>query len=297
MFAGQHHYGQVISESGRKRTRDDDALSLVTGFGEHRNKRLHSLPLRTSRMPTSAATPEHVPCSDSTFANMRCQSSSPWSSESNDARQMQNTITEFDMMDVTDSYASCRDQSRRAAIPHDALGRMPTPIQPSFAAQVRGQHCEWAGPGPAVKSFSGIINLGHHQTGFSDDEYLPRAVPSNVEWHTVQNNRRLPSPISEMSDPSKHQTQMTIDEQPSDGLSEAMDQDMECQLHPQKPFELDHEPASPSHGRRGHTRSKHTVNTWTWQPGMKKSFSIGYRPDCEKCRLNVPGHFNHIIIS
>jgi hypothetical protein len=44
-------------------------------------------------------------------------------------------------------------------------------------------------------------------------------------------------------------------------------------------------------------RSKHTIDSWTWQPGMKKSFSIGYRADCEKCRLKVPGHFNHIVIS
>ncbi|KAH6691920.1 hypothetical protein EV126DRAFT_444975 [Verticillium dahliae] len=57
-------------------------------------------------------------------------------------------------------------------------------------------------------------------------------------------------------------------------------------------------PATPSPGRsRGHMRSHHTINTWTWQPGMKKSFSIGYRADCEKCRLKVPGHFNHIIVS
>jgi len=58
----------------------------------------------------------------------------------------------------------------------------------------------------------------------------------------------------------------------------------------------DGDPTTPS-PRRGHIRSRHTVNNWTWQPGMKKSFSIGYRADCEKCRLKVPGHFNHIIVS
>jgi hypothetical protein len=30
---------------------------------------------------------------------------------------------------------------------------------------------------------------------------------------------------------------------------------------------------------------------------MKKSFSMGFRADCDKCRAKVPGHFNHIIIS
>ncbi|KAK3349585.1 hypothetical protein B0T25DRAFT_246268 [Lasiosphaeria hispida] len=50
--------------------------------------------------------------------------------------------------------------------------------------------------------------------------------------------------------------------------------------------------------RKGHTRSRHTLNSWTaLQPGMKRSFSIGYRADCEKCRMKVPGHFNHIIVS
>jgi hypothetical protein len=55
-------------------------------------------------------------------------------------------------------------------------------------------------------------------------------------------------------------------------------------------------PGSPS-PKKGHTRSRHTVNNWTQNLGMKKSFSIGYRADCEKCRLKVPGHFNHIIVS
>ncbi|TQS37194.1 hypothetical protein Golomagni_02340 [Golovinomyces magnicellulatus] len=30
---------------------------------------------------------------------------------------------------------------------------------------------------------------------------------------------------------------------------------------------------------------------------IKKSFSMGYRTNCEKCRLKVPGHFSHIITS
>lgn len=57
------------------------------------------------------------------------------------------------------------------------------------------------------------------------------------------------------------------------------------------------DPETPSPHRKGHQRNMHTVNTWTWQPGMKRSFSIGYRADCDKCRDKVPGHFNHIIIS
>ena len=31
------------------------------------------------------------------------------------------------------------------------------------------------------------------------------------------------------------------------------------------------------------------------QKGRKATVSMGYRADCEKCRANVPGHFNHVI--
>lgn len=30
-------------------------------------------------------------------------------------------------------------------------------------------------------------------------------------------------------------------------------------------------------------------------PKGKMSISMGYRADCEKCRLKVPGHYNHWI--
>ena len=31
--------------------------------------------------------------------------------------------------------------------------------------------------------------------------------------------------------------------------------------------------------------------------GAKKGFSMGFRADCEKCRLRVPGHMNHFLAS
>lgn len=221
------------------------------------------------------------------------------------------------MTDAADSPSPCRvDENRATVDPCDrhAATRMPTPIQPSFAAQVKGQHSEWAGPGPTVTALNGIVNMGHHQTGFSDDQCVPRGMASEADWHAVQSNRRLPSPISEAGNSSLRQaadSNMMVDDdndaQPESSLcmrpspTHAMDHpnammDVESQS-PAQPSEADADPSSPSPGRRGHVRSKHTVNSWTWQPGMKKSFSIGYRSDCEKCRLKVPGHFNHIIIS
>ena len=68
--------------------------------------------------------------------------------------------------------------------------------------------------------------------------------------------------------------------------------------HQQHGNPMDVESAATPSPKKGHTRSKHTLNSWTPpHPGMKRSFSIGYRADCEKCRMKVPGHFNHIIIS
>jgi hypothetical protein len=209
-------------------------------------------------------------------------------------------------------------------------GRMPTPIQPHFAAQVRGV---WGGPGPALHHPIGVANMGHQHDGFgADDRTIPRTMETaDSSWHAVQ-NRRLPSPISEGEDMcspigngslspgmvldsgfSSHITARLLTREhsvPRDlGLME-MDQDHEdhededittttltLTQTTSAPAEVSSAPATPSPGRKGHIRSRHTVNTWTWQPGMKKSFSIGYRADCEKCRLRVPGHFNHIIVS
>lgn len=196
----------------------------------------------------------------------------------------------------------------------DALARMPTPMQPSFAAQVRGQNCALAGPGPDVNTLSGIVNMGHHQTGLSDDQSVPRVMANGTDWHAVRSNRRLPSPILEAGDRAHGSANMIVDDQhghqhrlPDAPLpmhpstTHAMHHpnammDVECQPC-FAPADSEPDLANPSPGRRGHVRSKHTVNSWTWQPGMKKSFSIGYRSDCEKCRLKVPGHFNHIVIS
>jgi hypothetical protein len=149
---------------------------------------------------------------------------------------------------------------------------------------------------------------------------------AGADWQILHNNRRLPSPILEMADsnrPDESDTHgcMMMDAEGQESLAHldrsspvhgeqyeqssimhAMEHpnaviDADSQHHLVPYCESDTDPSSPSPGRKGHQRSKHTVNSWTWQPGMKKSFSIGYRSDCEKCRLKVPGHFNHIVIS
>jgi hypothetical protein len=183
----------------------------------------------------------------------------------------------------------------------NGAARMPTPIQPSFAAQIKGQNCEWAGSAASNGGgLNGITNLGHHHAGFNDTRSTPRSMATDSDWHDIQSNRRLPSPISEAdssSAPSAPNMMLDDIDEHSAQESYGCGDHAEASSPPAASTDAEGEGSSPSPSRKGHQRSKHTVNSWTWQPGMKRSFSIGYRSDCEKCRLKVPGHFNHIIIS
>lgn len=195
------------------------------------------------------------------------------------------------------------------APPAPPAGRIPTPIQPSFMTQVRGN--AWAEtPDAELSHPNGINNMGHQPAPFAPppaDHTVPRTVGAD-EWNAVR-NRRLPSPISEGEDAHAQATSpgmvldgstthlahrlasqvsiTTPDEHHCDHMSEG----------PAQEAEAEGGRTTPSPGRKGHTRSRHTIDSWTWQPGMKKTFSMGYRTDCEKCRMKVPGHFNHIIVS
>ncbi|KAI9151569.1 hypothetical protein HJFPF1_08776 [Paramyrothecium foliicola] len=327
MFATQQ-YMDASPDPARKRIRedDDDLVHGISSFSEHRNKRLQSLPLRTSPRASQQTLPNSLNHSEpSSNSHLNGPQFSQWSS-SPAVEQHQQQDAEMDMMDAACPPA-LHTQANAARFHPEAdsntsAGRMPTPIQPSFAAQIRGQQCEWAGPGPSI-SPNGVANLGHHVTGMSDQHTTPRILSTEVDWHNVHNNRRLPSPISEAEDPTsnvfpdasamhmnangmQHHLQGQADESSlhADQQQHYMEHpnasmDVEAMHAAQHAAESEGDAASPSPGRRGqgHMRSKHTINNWTWQPGMKKSFSIGYRADCEKCRLKVPGHFNHIIIS
>lgn len=237
--------------------------------------------------------------------------------------------------------------------PPTITGRMPTPIQPSFASQIRGGTKNWSGAAgnimatplsqqsqnTAFATHSDLRALQQGLPGFqgSATEVMPgAAVPRSLDsgmadWSLIQ-NRRLPSPISESGgegDSGQSSSGMAMDSNAvchdyygsgrglTPGLPPRASSAMEiggsspavnvahrvATPHVVVTGEhagegsMDVEATTPSPPRKGHSRSRHTVNNWTQQPGMKKSFSIGYRSDCEKCRLKVPGHFNHIIIS
>ncbi|KAK3316556.1 hypothetical protein B0H66DRAFT_297830 [Apodospora peruviana] len=176
---------------------------------------------------------------------------------------------------------------------------------------------------------SGGLMIGHDSVPRSLDGAAATAQVM-ADWSMVQ-NRRLPSPISENGgEDSPLSPQMMLDssfqQQHMGHLGHLTHQHPLLSALPTRPAGHNHvhdspspeqrnspgregggsenhamdieSPATPSPGRKGHTRSRHTLSSWTSaQPGMKRSFSIGYRADCEKCRMKVPGHFNHIILS
>jgi hypothetical protein len=206
-----------------------------------------------------------------------------------------------------------------------ATGRIPTPIHCSFAAQVRGN--SWNGrnamhgditattpeePNAAAFSSNGMVDLSSLRLN------AVAAPPAIADWGMIQ-NRRLPSPISECGgEDSQENARMALDSTSLHGghLSHVThEHPLVAELPPRASSAMEgrsgregtpspeHHPMDvecPTTGspKKGHTRSKHTVNSWTTlQPGMTRSFSIGFRADCEKCRNKQPGHFNHIIIS
>ncbi|EFY89203.1 hypothetical protein MAC_04790 [Metarhizium acridum CQMa 102] len=308
MFATQQYLEAV--DAGRKRFRDDEEIAnAAAGFGEHRNKRIQSLPLRnTSRAGQHSPSPSVVPLNASPASAGPRSHFEPFQSASDRDGPLQQDA-EMDMMDVTISSPPDHDEVAQpsALLLDRSTGRMPTPIQPNFAAQVKGQHSGWAATVQTQTTPNGVANLGHHVMGISQDQRVPRAMTGGPDWQTLQNHRRLPSPISEMGDPIMHDggdipTCMMMDSEgqfgqlsqpsPVHGSMSGQPSPLHAMEHPNAIMdadshhllqhgESDTDPSSPSPSRKGHQRSKHTVNSWTWQPGMKKSFSIGYRSDWE----------------
>lgn len=283
MFAPQQ-YTDVV-DIGRKRQRDEAELANgPAGFSEHRAKRVQCLPVRTSPTPM---TMQQNMWSSATMASGMGEADfvpnanySTWQTSPHIYQQM----TAMGSVEIQSAVPSHLQ-------PDAAAGRIPTPMQPSFADQLRGQ--QWANSTSAAGRH-GIVNLGHHQVGIAEPPCAQCDAPPGQDWQPLQSNRRLPSPISESEDCMAYSPGNYAALQAMEHPNAMMD------IETQRPCASDDgegEPDSPNSHRKGHTRSRHTVNTWTWQPGMKRSFSIGYRSDCDKCRDKVPGHFNHIIIS
>jgi hypothetical protein len=179
---------------------------------------------------------------------------------------MQDSATYSDDLEMTDSgllYPGPFQPDPSNSI----AGRIPTPIHSQFASYIRS-----ADKAPAYHD--------QNMQSPSDDYIYNGATAPNQPGQ----GRRLPSPISEDEAPS-----------PSIILQGLGDVQMEAVENTSE------EPkATP---KKGHTRSKHSLRNWggfglgpeIGGVGVRRGFSMGYRSDCEKCRMKVPGHFSHVI--
>ncbi|KAI0969485.1 hypothetical protein F4678DRAFT_473713 [Xylaria arbuscula] len=329
-----HQWPEAMRKRGREEEEAelDGAVNGLQGFTEHRNKRLQSLPLRMSPTqkrwsgplnftPNNTITPSN---SDSDPEDGQAYQSSSMPAMEVD-RDADMAVDGSCSPDLLQSYSSRPDAM--ALNVANVAGRMPTPIHCTFAAQVRGNSWSAVPPindGHNASTFPNPNSMSSTQSYPQHDPTIPRSLDGHTEWSMVQ-NRRLPSPISESGGEDAPTSPGMVLDNCSPVMAQLQRPHLPHSTHSTSPHAMaihpnirmspqpadcdaammDTDGGSPSsapttpspRGKFGHSRSKHTLNNWTLQPGMKKSFSIGYRADCEKCRMKIPGHFNHIIIS
>lgn len=169
---------------------------------------------------------------------------------------------DLDMLDDTMHISPSASQSQDSP---SLSGRIPTPIHSSFAPFPRASKGDQA-----------------QEDHYADDEALV---------NRFKRGRRLPSPISE----GEMSPSILVD-----GME---DMQMEVDRPATSMSQRDTLSDLPTPTKKGHQRSKHSLRQWSGYggdlqsagQGVRRSFSMGYRSDCEKCRLKVPGHFSHII--
>ncbi|KAL1889696.1 hypothetical protein Cpir12675_005674 [Ceratocystis pirilliformis] len=263
--------GQRLLVRKRPRNSEDEGSDLANlpnaGLSEHRSKRPNCQPLPETAFESSISASIGF---DFTSANI--------------------TLATEPLFSKAEQFVHQQAQNNLAS-------HIPTPIDASFP----GQHRSWSGPGPAISCLNGSRKFSNEHESMTyqstDDFTIPRTIGTDGSWsHTHQHLDRAGLPSPESSFDSSMQEDDNAD------VEMDYEQSPDREFPPQMQVPILQEPSSPhpetnsSPSWKGHNRSRHTVNSWTWQPGMKRSFSIGYCSDCEKCQMKAPGHFNHIVI-
>ncbi|KAJ4349881.1 uncharacterized protein N0V89_008500 [Didymosphaeria variabile] len=163
-----------------------------------------------------------------------------------------------------------RDQVKHAP---DISHRIPTPIYPSFqnAGVINGLGYPNSGLAGGMATSNGYLGIPSAPASESNVGIPHRRQRS--QDRTI----RMPSPISEDEDipdtpTAQTQSQLSRLSVTTNYSSDRMD------------MEMPPPSATPTRGRK---RSGALT-------GMGR-FSMGYRDDCEKCRLRVPGHYSHFL--
>ncbi|CAK7274458.1 hypothetical protein SEPCBS119000_006183 [Sporothrix epigloea] len=324
-----------------KRYHEEEAVleavdGSTIGFTEHRNKRLQTLPLRTS-----PNTPRvwSLSNSNSPFEGGQPRLDStmtPPGSFSETLSQAQRGFQQFDEQQAAlRQYQS--DYSHQNVIPpNDVGGDMDVDMTMNDTLASTSQMAygmynylasettqDWQGSAipdcdsaPTLSNFPAQVcasgdgaALNVMKNGHSCSSTRSLEHPGNLGEWSMNQNRSLPSPISDSGafydqlgdEQIEDRGEQVGGPEHSYGSPAAM-QSSPLPVAVSSPIRgslggTDNDPSASPSPRKGHTRSRHTIVAWTAQPGMKRAFSIGYRADCEKCVNRVPGHFNHIIVS
>jgi len=278
----------------RKRLREEDEMLDVLGFSEHRRKRrIATIPHRTSpkvhryatptfninhnpRLAPPTVTPADSDSDDVAGASAPSTSSlAPWPSSPTQTLLHNNqSVHSVGCTSMPSPQVTQFSKTAFSAGDMEMSDSVPVLVSPGPFHDESSRRISSRVPTPIHSSFSPLIRsekmILHQDPDFADDEGMA---------DRFRRGRRLPSPISE------------CETSPSAIVEGLGDMQMEIELPSQDLIRL-----SPS--RKGHTRSKHSLRNWGGElggHGTRKSFSMGYRNDCEKCRMKVPGHFSHIV--
>ncbi|CAI6340495.1 unnamed protein product [Periconia digitata] len=166
---------------------------------------------------------------------------------------------------------------------NSSTGRLPTPIYPTFAnsGAMNGLGYPSSGMAGGMNSSNGYLGI---PTPLNPPLMQPPPRKMGAQYAAAEQDRsrRMPSPISEDEDipdtPTAFaQSQMSRLSVTSSAC--APDHMMDTDSSRAYP------PTSPS--IRGRKRSGALTGSGR--------FSMGYREDCERCRLRVPGHYSHFL--
>ncbi|KAF2828881.1 hypothetical protein CC86DRAFT_404754 [Ophiobolus disseminans] len=156
------------------------------------------------------------------------------------------------------------------ADPVNSSSRIPTPIHPTFKrGGMNGFTYPTSGSAGGYNTSTGGVSVPALQT--------PTSRKAHRQECDDDRSRRMPSPISEDEDIPDTPTALTQSQLSRLSVSQADQMDME-----DSPAAL-----APPPTPRGRKRSGALT-------GMGR-YSMGFRPDCEKCQQRIPGHFSHFL--
>lgn len=248
---------------------------------------------------------------------------SPWSSSVAGTPVQQSYLSSQVSMSDVSMFSDDSDMAMSAAA--DTMHLSPGPFQSDSATTLSARI-----PTPIHSSFGPFIRPG---TGKAPAFRIEGLFTSDEQDSMMRRRRRLPSPISEglpspsvivegiedmqMEVENYHDNDMPISpltRPPGFSQSLSVSQSnasspSHSQLHSQDlnsdsdALDQDSSMSLTTPTKKGYPRTKHSLRNWTGLvpesnrsgTGPKKGFSMGYRSDCEKCRMKVPGHFSHIV--